>query len=254
MTEVSVVEERLTVRNSRGDRLAACWHLPAATNGRGVVVVSHGMLSSKDSDKHREVCSRVASAGWFAVRFDFAGRGESEGDPELLTVSREIDDLGCVLEVVRKRHGRSAPLVLAGSSLGGTVAVLTAASMQPAGLVTAGAPAKIPQQARSGWTGSGALENGRVQVAPGEWIRSEFFSDAARHDVPAAARQVSCPWLVIHATNDDVVSFSNASSLASAGRATRLLAHPSAGHRFHEPAHQRWLVGQVAAFVQTISG
>jgi pimeloyl-ACP methyl ester carboxylesterase len=141
-------------------------------------------------------------------------------------------------------------LVLAGSSLGGTVAVLTAASLPVDGLVTVASPARLPLQPRAEWGGSGAEANGRVQVGNDEWISSELFADAARHDVLRAARQVTCRWLVIHAANDDVVRLSNGASLAAAGQATRFVVHPSAGHRFHEPADRQWLVRQVIAFIR----
>jgi len=65
------------------------------------VVVAHGMLSSKESDKHRMICEAAASAGTLALRFDFRGRGDSDGDPSILTVS-------CPWLII---HGAADPVV-----------------------------------------------------------------------------------------------------------------------------------------------
>ncbi len=249
MTEVSSRVEPVAIPNSRGEVLAGEWHAPTERASAGMAVVCHGMLSSKESEKHRAVCERLVAVGWSALRFDFAGRGDSQGDPELLTVSREVEDLTAVLRFVRDRVEQDLPLVLTGSSLGGTVAVLTAPTTPIAGLVTVGSPAHLPAQPRAEWGGSGDELRGRVQVGDDQWISGEFFVDAARHDVLRAARQVGCPWLVIHAVNDEVVAFANGARLAEAGSSTRFVVHPSAGHRFHEPEDQEWLVRQVVGFV-----
>lgn len=249
MTEVSSPVAPVAIDNDRGEVLSGEWHAPTGRASAGMAVVCHGMLSSKESEKHRSVCERLTGIGWSALRFDFAGRGSSQGDPELLTVSREVGDLHAVIRFVRDRIERSLPLVLTGSSLGGTVAVLTASTASVAGLVTVGSPSHLPVQPRREWGGSGVELHGRIQVGEDQWISEEFFADAARHDVLRAARQVACPWLVIHAVNDEVVAFANGARLSEAGSSTRFVVHPSAGHRFHEPEAQEWLVRQVVAFV-----
>lgn len=240
---------RVGLTNPRGERLAGWLHEPEGGGGRFGVVVAHGMLSSKDSPKHAAICERLASRGVVALRFDFAGRGESEGDPELLTVSREVEDLRTAVAWLRARLG--APVGVVGSSLGGTVAVLTAAGdAAVAALVTASSPAGVPTAPRAAWgAAAGGRRDGRVEVAPGVFIRDDFFRDAARHDVPAAAAAVACPWLVLHGRRDEVVPVSSAASLVRANPSARLEIHPDADHRFATAAWQGWLVDRVVGFL-----
>jgi putative redox protein len=240
--------ESLSFPNSRGELLAAVLHHPERTGDRGVVV-AHGMLSSKDSPKHREICERLAAAGILALRFDFSGRGSSGGDPEDLRVSQEVDDL--VAAAAALRSGGATRLGAVGSSLGGTVAILTAGRIRGlAALVTVAGPSRLPEAPRPSWGLAGFDASGeRVEVAPGQWIRSRFFDDARRHDVLAAARRVLRPWRIIHGQRDEVVPVASAHELAAASPTAELLVHPEAGHRFAEPSHRRWLVDRIVDFL-----
>jgi pimeloyl-ACP methyl ester carboxylesterase len=208
------------------------------------------MLGSKDSPKHAALCARVAASGWLALRFDFAGRGESEGDPGLVTASNEVADLATALAALRGLVG-DGPLAVAGSSLGGTVAVLVAARDRGlAGLATVAAPADLPTKPRPGWaSGLADPELGRFEAAPGVFLSTELFRDALRHDVRAAARRVACPWLVVHGRSDEVVPAASAAELAAAGRRTELRLHAEADHRFSAPDHREWLLREVSGFV-----
>ncbi len=217
---------------SRRDRvLRATLHQPVDASRRAMVVC-HGMLSSRFSTKHTAICERAASDGFLALRFDFAGRGDSEGTPEDLTISGEVADLGGVFDYVNKMGGREIHLV--GSSLGGTVAILAAAiHANIKSLVTIAAPAIMPNQARAAW-GDAARE-----------VPAQFYDDAAIHNVVAAAGRINCPWLIIHGIDDPVVPVEQARQLAKAAPSARLLERIGAGHRFAEAEHFQWLIERV---------
>lgn len=231
-----------------GRRLAGTWHTPSADPAHGAVVVAHGMLSSRASPKHRALCDRAVSVGLAALRFDFAGRGDSSGGPTDLTVSGEIDDLLAAIVWVRDRF--DGPLAVVGSSLGGTVAMLAAARARLAVLVTVAAPAELPARPRPAWTSTSTdhaahgTDGERDSVVP-----AAFFSDARRHDPVAAARSIRCPWLVVHGAADDVVPVHHARMFADACTSATLCIHPHAGHRFATPTHRCWLVDLTMGFV-----
>src|SRR5688572_26343286 len=93
--------QRLEFDNGRGGRLVGALHRPAGWQRGRAVVVAHGMLSSKDSDKMRQICEAAAGAGRLALRFDFGGRGESRGDGSDLSFSGDLEDLRRALEQLR---------------------------------------------------------------------------------------------------------------------------------------------------------
>jgi len=244
-----ITTEPIRISSSSGLRLAGILHLNRGSASDTCVVVAHGMLSSKNSDKHRLICEAAAGAGNAALRFDFRGRGESDGDPSILTVSNEIDDLAAAIDFVRDL-GYSRVMVV-GSSLGGTVAILTGAQgLDLVGLITIAAPATLPDGPREAWGGSGRVINDRlIEVAPGEFIDAGFFRDAATHDVIGAARSICCPWLIIHGAADPVVPVEDTALLAENAPTAELVVHPTACHRFDQLEEREWLIKKVAGFI-----
>ncbi len=111
---------------SEGERLAGVLHLPQKINPP-CVIASHGLLSSKESEKYMAMGERLSREGIAMLRFDFRGIGESEGRAEDDTVSRRIRDLGAAIEFVRSRRDLGNRIGLLGSSLGGYVSLLKAA-------------------------------------------------------------------------------------------------------------------------------
>jgi pimeloyl-ACP methyl ester carboxylesterase len=243
--------ESVSIPSAPGIQLAGLLHHPDDRSSHACVVVAHGMLSSKDSEKHRTICEAAAAAGTLALRFDFRGRGESDGDPSTLTVSNEIEDLTAVIAFVRDR-GRSRVMVV-GSSLGGTVALLVGAkNNELLGLVTIAAPARLPNRPRDAWGGSGQLNrDNQIEIAPGEFIDAGFFHDASHHDVEAAAHALACRWLIIHGTADPVVPVDDAILLSRRAPNADLVTHPTAGHRFDQIEERSWLIQRVAGFIAT---
>jgi uncharacterized protein len=244
------VTESIRIETPAGLQLAGVVHHPQNGDTGLGVVVAHGMLSSKASDKHRLICEAVASADATALRFDFRGRGESEGDPSDLTVSNEVEDLLASIAFLGTR-GLSR-IAVVGSSLGGTVSLLAGARHRNLkGLVTIAAPSRLPEGPREAWGGSGLeTSDHRIEVAPGEFIDARFFIDAATHDPVRAARSIDCPWLIIHGAADPVVPVGDAALLADSSPSAEVLIHPTAGHRFDQVEERKWLIQAVSEFIE----
>jgi putative redox protein len=234
------VQETIRFHSPRDRVLVATVHHPSRAP-RGAMIVAHGMLSSRLSPKHVAMCAAAAADGWLAMRFDFAGRGDSQGTMADLTVSGEILDLTAAVAEVRDRT--DAPLVIVGSSLGGAVAILAAPVMQPAGLVTVAAPAVLDRSSH---------ELGRPTPPPADDLPASFVADARCHDPEEAARRVACPWLIIHGARDDVVPVDHARVFAAACPEARLAIHPDADHRFWSALHREWLVSRAMEFVSDV--
>jgi alpha/beta superfamily hydrolase len=234
------IEEECSFVNGRGQRLTGTWHLPDGECERSAVI-AHGLLSTRDSSKHTEICRRLAASGTAAVRFDFAGRGQSEGSLEQLTVSGQIDDLTAAIDEARRRG--FGEIAVAGSSMGGAVSVLVASKTASiATLVTMAAPARLPRSVRPSWD---PIED----PVRGERLGSAFFSDAVRHDVAAAARRVTASWRILHGARDEVVPAADAAVFAAANPAAAVEIHPEADHRFSAVEHREWLVDRVVEWI-----
>ena len=110
---------------SEGYRISGILHLPDDKNP-ACVIASHGLLSSKNSEKYIALGERVSKEGIAMLRFDFRGIGESEGRIEDDTVSGRVADLGAAIAFVKSFSGMGNRLGLLGSSLGGYVSLIGA--------------------------------------------------------------------------------------------------------------------------------
>jgi pimeloyl-ACP methyl ester carboxylesterase len=65
---------------------------------------------------------RLCSAGFNCLRFDFAGRGDSEGEMQATTIASMTDDAVCAMDFLKERLGGSQ-FILLGICSGGKVAI-----------------------------------------------------------------------------------------------------------------------------------
>lgn len=118
-------------------RMYGMLHLPDAqppATGWPSVVVLHGFTGNR-VEGHRNfvlLARRLAGLGVACLRFDFRGSGESQGDFSEMTVSREVEDTQAAFEYLRRQPNIDpARVMLLGFSMGGLVASLSLAHVQP---------------------------------------------------------------------------------------------------------------------------
>src|SRR4030066_635209 len=108
-----------------GCRTSGILHLPEKKNPP-CVIASHGLLSSKDSEKYIALGEQISREGMGLLRFDFRGIGESEGEEEDNTISKKIADLSAAVDFIRSYSGLGNRIGLVGSSLGGFLSLMKA--------------------------------------------------------------------------------------------------------------------------------
>jgi uncharacterized protein len=189
--------------------------LPAPT-----VVCCHGMLSSKDSIKFVAIAQGLCDAGLAAVRFDFSGCGESRTVFLESLLDTRKRDLRAVISYVRQQPWADGHLGLLGSSLGGALALLTAAQEQDIeALVCWATPFDLMPVHL-------ALEAGR--------LRPCAFPQGIPLGVPQNLEMLPpIPrTLIIHGQHDEIVNWHEASRLyRQLGEPKQLLLFETADHR-----------------------
>ena len=124
------------VFQNHGQKIFGMLHIPESPRKPPfpALVMLHGFTGHK-IEPHQlfvKAARRFASEGILALRFDFRGCGESEGNFEELTIEGEISDVLKALEFVRGRGDvRKERVALLGMSLGGAAAA-SVAGMQEA--------------------------------------------------------------------------------------------------------------------------
>lgn len=217
-----------------------------------VIVVVHGFKGFKDCGFFPHACEVLARSGHTAVSFNFSRNGIGDEPTEFTelerfarnTLSRELDELGRVIETVEAGElpgvGRPRRLGLLGHSRGGGQAVLAAAEHDSVdALVTWAAVADFDRwsdEVKEEWRAEGRITvmNARTgQEMPLDIeILEDFESNRDRLDIGAAARRVGGPWLIVHGSGDETVSPDDGRRLAEAAPDGRLILVEGAGHTF----------------------
>jgi dipeptidyl aminopeptidase/acylaminoacyl peptidase len=248
-------EEKVSFVNLRGQTLDGVLHHPEASTPRSGVILCHGMESNKESYKLVLLSQELARHGLLALRFDFACAGAA-GKFEEITYSGEVDDLQAAFAFMRDRQ--AGKIAILGSSMGGTVALLFAA--QQAGVatvVTIAAPVHperftsrllTPAQAQE-WRKTGHT------FYHGQRINVSLLHDLEKLNVPAAARKISCPVLILHGDRDDVVPVEEAHELYGyLSGSKKLVILRGADHRLSDPALLDRALREAVAWLSECAG
>ena len=213
-----------------GDQTAAAVHHHAG--GDDWIVFCHGFLSDK-TGSYEGRCREAVDHGYEAVRFDFRGCGESDGDFADATLSARIADLEAVLE-----HFDPSSVVLFGSSFGGKVAFHAAVDDPRVESVVTRAPV----------TYAGTFDDHRAEVEAGgevsyddaRSIDARFFEDLDRYDFADVEAGLDCPVAIFHGRDDASVAIGDSFRAAKNLDVDVLLqTYTGESHRFSRGAEAR---------------
>lgn len=205
------MQKKIWFKNKRGERLGGVLHIPRTWKQKSGIVVCHGYNDGKDHFFHKDICKKAAQAGMMALRFDFSGQGESEGNFEKMTYTRYLSDVKSAIDVLDKKGVKKIGLV--GWSMGGALASLTATRDKRVWACIGIAPvSKIYQTHYRIWkeqnrkTGKNYLlvkdiNNPKVIYKIGK----TFINDAKKYDLLKEAPQIYQPTCYIIGGRDPVI-------------------------------------------------
>jgi alpha/beta superfamily hydrolase len=234
------------IRNESGQKIDYSYH---DGGSESLVVIGHGVTGNKGRPLVTALANGLMSAGISALRFSFSGNGDSEGDFRDATITKEVADLGAVLDAleVERKH-----IIYAGHSMGGAVGVLRAVSDQRIkALVSLAGMVNTRKFAET--------EFG--EVVPGEgnmWDDEDCpLSQAYMDDLRGVdtlikkGSELSVPWMLVHGTEDDVVLIEDTHDIfeEAAGNKQKLIID-GADHVFSQPEHMRAMVDGVTAWLK----
>ncbi len=216
------------IRNEHGERLDYAFH---EGSGDRIVVIGHGVTGNKDRPALIALAEGLAAAGISALRFSFSGNGESEGAFTESTITKEVADLGKVIDTLSEYK-----VCYVGHSMGGAVGVLRAsmderieALVSLAGMVHTKAFAERE-------FGDAIPDEGFMWDDPDCPLSQAYMDDVATIDsVAEHASKFAVPWLLVHGTEDDIVPIEDSHDILQfANEETELLELPSVDHVFSD--------------------
>jgi len=224
-------------------------------DARGLVLYVHGLGSSRLGTKNRYLKDGILGLGFDFLVFEFQGHGESSGDFEGLTLSRQLADLGAVLGELAGDHKTVVPI---GSSLGGwttawyaakhpgafTAVILIAPAFRLVGDLKEG----IGPDGVAEWKADGAYT---FQGEEGPFtFRWDIAADLEAYPIDDLHRGLSGPVLIAHGKKDAVVPYEGSVTLKekAANANVELFGIPDGDHGL--TGHLPELEEQFHAFIE----
>jgi pimeloyl-ACP methyl ester carboxylesterase len=119
----------VSIEYFRGGRLLGSLHHPQRLRGRTTAVLLCNPFGEEASRAHRTfrvLATLLERAGYAALRFDYSGTGDSQGESADATVDAWLDDIGAAADRLREATGATR-IAIVGLRLGATLAALAAA-------------------------------------------------------------------------------------------------------------------------------
>ncbi len=250
------METNIDFLNHLGERLFGTHHRPDTSSEYGVVL-GHCFTCTRHTGILREVGSRLSTAGFHVLRFDFSGNGQSDGSFIETSYTKYIAEMEIAATLLKAEGVKW--LGFAGHSMGAAVSVLAASRLSGvqavcaiAGRLTGMDSTRIfsPDQKRQ------FQETGRLEfVSRGRHLEldSRFLDDMLSHDMQATVASLRIPLLIVHGTRDDIVPVDQARTAQSFNPDhSELVIIPDADHFFSQAEHRGFAARKIAEWFTQI--
>ena len=233
------------IRNVHGEQLDYAFH-PGEKGAKNIVVLGHGVTGNKDRPFIAALAEGLENKAIPALRFSFSGNGASEGKFTDSTISKEVDDLGAVLNTL---EGYTVCYV--GHSMGGAVGVLRASKDSRIQLLVSLAGMVHTKAFAQREFGDVTPDEGFMWDDPDCPLSQAYMDDLTQiNSVVDRSPQISVPWLLVHGDEDDVVPIEDSHDiLAKAIDQVQLITLEGANHVFSDE-HTPVMVEKVIAWIE----
>lgn len=204
---VGLAYESVTLTTSDDVELDG-WFL-AAEQARGVILFCHG---NAGNISHRlDSLLLFHRLGYSVLIFDYRGYGRSQGRPTEAGTYRDAEAAWHYL--VDKRRIEPGHIILFGRSLGAAVAAHLATVQQPGALILESCFTSVPDMA--------------AELYPLFPVR---LLSRLRYSVVDSLKKLSCPVLVVHSPDDEIIPYSHGERIFAAARPPKAFLELRGGH------------------------
>lgn len=214
------------IKNVHYEKLDYTYH---EGKGNRIVVIGHGVTGNKDRPALVALAEGLANAGIAALRFSFSGNGESDGKFIDSTITKEVADLGSVIDVLTDRK-----ICYVGHSMGGAVGVLRAAADERIEVLVSLAGMVYTKEFADREFGDVTPDEGFMWDEPDCPLSQSYMDDMEGiNSVAKHASKFAIPWLLVHGSEDDIVPIQDSIDILQfANEPTEILELTGADHVF----------------------
>jgi solute carrier family 25 (adenine nucleotide translocator) protein 4/5/6/31 len=246
-------QQRVIISNNHGEKLVGLLH---QTSSKKLVILCHGFRATKDDGILVDLAAAITREGINALRFDFAGNGESEGEFQYGNYRKEATDLHSVVSYFSKQ--KYDIIALVGHSKGGNAVLLYASMYHDVPIVVNISGRFALERGIDGRLGKNFMrrieEDGYIDVKnrKGEFeyrVTKVSLEDRLSTDTLLSSRAIStdCRVLTIHGAKDEIVPAEDARMFAANIPNHELRIMADADHRY--TGHEHELTSLVLDFI-----
>jgi len=227
--------------NSDNHRLCGILHLPLDHHEQTPCIIgAHGLFSDASSQKQIALAKACNAKNMAYFRFDHRGCGRSEGDFKAeTTITNRHRDFCNAVQTIQNNSDIGNNFGYFGSSMGGSIALLTGLSLPPRATVTLSTPISM----NSVW--EVLVKNNQDQQ-----LSKDFYNEAMDFNILDQVSQIN-NILIFHGTNDEVVPKNNALKLHDAvGEPKELLLFADGCHQLSDEKHQAIFIEKAAEWFE----
>lgn len=211
------------VLSNDGQKIFGVFHRPANLTNYPAVLICHGLGGNKVGKQRLYVrlAQLLATQGIAALRIDFRGSGDSEGEFADMTVDAEVSDALLALKFLQNDNQVNPHQIgIFGRSFGGIVAVLAAHYFNLVKSIVLWAPVFSGEQWKEKWILIQQQKISRehseeLMKIEGMKLGRKFFEQLFALKVDSQIHALShVPMLHIHGKKDSVVDLSHAMQFA----------------------------------------
>lgn len=206
-SSVGMAYESVTLL-SGGDTRLSGWFVPAPEN-RGTILFCHG---NAGNISHRlESLLLFHKLGFSTLIFDYRGYGDSQGKPSEAGTYLDVEAAWHYL--TEERSIAPSRITLFGRSLGAAIAVHQATVSSPGALILESSFTSVPDMAAD-----------LYPFLPVRWL------SRLNYNVQEQLQKVSCPVLIVHSQDDELIPFSHGLALYEAANKPKKFLELHGGH------------------------
>lgn len=252
------IKRNIRIQNPETKAFLADAYYPQSEEKLPLVVFLHGYKGYKDWGAWHLMCQEIAKQGFYVVKFNTSHNGTTIENPKEFAdleafghnnYSKELSDVKTVIDAFsNQKEVDETQIALIGHSRGGGLSIIQAfENPKIKALVTLASVSSLnrfPKGKRmKEWKEKGVFEvlNGRTKQKMPHYF--QFFEDYQQHqkrfDVQKAVQDLGKPYLILHGTQDEAVSFSNAEQIHHWNMSSQLVEIGQANHTFG--AKEPWI-------------
>ncbi|MCK5063352.1 MAG: alpha/beta fold hydrolase [Candidatus Aenigmarchaeota archaeon] len=249
------MEEKIYFSNSGGIRLCGILSNPASDLSEPVIILCHGLTTSKDSPTNKSLQKVLNENNVATFRFDLFAHGESDGDFADMTITEAVDDILNAIDFLKEKGYSKIGLV--GSSFGGIACIIAASETDDLFVLALKSPVsnylerdtqKRPKEQIEEWKTDGFIThiNGKGEKRR---LNYTFFDDFKNNDGYKAAQKVNISTLIVHGDKDESVPVCQSRKIAGIFKDCRLEIIEDANHMYSKAQDFEKMLDLISGFI-----